>query len=857
VSVQVKRAEKMALSAKDLDPLRIYSNAPKLWDFVLLTLLLFYTIKKSFITVRAMRQHGAGKEVMGAIFGGGGGTEHKQTDNTISFILALMMSIGLMRYSKFSLEFAFTSGILPFFAAFILGMGAYSYFLGVMGPDKRLVAGAIGGFVGLLAFSALWVASGGQHEWVYVLLWFLALLIFLSFLKGHEEKAIDTSRTVASAAGSVNDTIKGAADLERRAVDVGKRTDEIEEKSGIFLEILKELRTYNARASNVLRAAAAAAAIVAGATQAGAASPAANRPAIVQQLIREGVPRAEAESAADQITFVESDAPVAPPGLKSGPAPEGVVSEAEVTFAAVPPVEVAGSIEGILKEVNDELDRRRPQFGAISIKPAKKLAEAVVRNYVEFGYWNARALTETLTKQGSKGDAASFVQFLGKKANEVFKIVHGQVVPKGAGPVKVVPKFAPQPDQVRPPQKNEELVKQSVKINVQKLELAQSQLLQQIQSFIKISELLNEIPNYVPQLKKSGDKAQSELSKLHEESKKLAKKAESPDYNTMLDYAKSLESACSTLAATLAGANNTFNDGLKPLSSFLITDERALKNLVNELNGVLPEFKSAIEDMKARSDELKDKGATQDIMAPYSAAFDKVDNLIVRVINSVEQHAKDIPETLKTSLEGFIPILQSYQNSLKYVVPQVQALKSRWAMINEELAKIEKEKKSTETAVFTANLETAQIKKDSQTLDSIVTGLVRPVGESWSKDLDMFKDNAALALQILERLERERMKIVGLPAHTKSTTVLGNLLGTLRGTNLRNDLVEFVNSCDAASKADDAEAGKIIKAAIVKFQTRETQGETYEDFIGGLTRAILISASNVSKEIASPPPPAA
>ncbi len=845
----------MALSAKDLDPIRIYSNAPKLWDFVLLTLLLFYTLKKSFITVRAMRQHGAGKEVMGAIFGGAGGTEHKQTDNTLSFILALMMSIGLMRYTKVSLEFAVTSGILPFFVAFMAGMGVYAYFLGVMGPEKRMMAGAIGAFVGLLVFIGLQVATKGSQDWVYVLVWFLALLIFLSFLRGVEEKALDASRAVASAAGSVNDTIRGSADLERRVAEVGRRAGEIENSDNTFLEILKDLRASIAKGFKDLQAAAAAAAIVAGATQAGAASTETNRPAIVQQLTREGVPRAEAESAADQITFVESDVPVAPPGLKSGPAPEGVVPEAEVTFEAVPPAEVAGSIADILKEVNDEVDKRKQLM--LIAKSVKKTSEAVIRNYVEYGFWNSRVLMDLLTKRVTKADAVSFVQFVGNKTNEAYKIVHGQVVPKGAGAAKVVPKIAPPAGNARPPEKNEALVKQAVKNNVQKLELAQSQLLQQIQSFIKISELLNEIPNYVPQLKKSGDKAQSELSKLLEESKKLAKKAESPDYTTMLDYAKSLESTCSTLADTLAGANNIFNDGLKPLSSFLITDERALKNLVDELNSVLPEFKSAIEDMKARSDELKNKGATQDVMAPYSDAFDKVDNLIVRVINSVEQHAKDIPETLKTSLEGFIPILQSYQKSLKHIVPQVQALKSRWAMINDELAKIEKEKKSTETAVFTANLETEQIKKDIQTLDSLVTGLVRPVGESWSKDLDMFKDNAALALQILERLDKERMKIVGLPAHTASTNVLENLLGTLRGTNLRNDLVEFVNSCDAASKADGAMAEKIIKDAIAKFQTREVQGETYEDFIGGLTRAILTSASNVSKEIARPPPPAA
>ncbi len=853
----------MALSAKDLDPVRIYSNAPKLWDFIMLTLLLFYVIKKSFITVRAMRQHGVGRQVVGTLLGGSGDTEHKQTDNTISFILALMMSISLMRYTKFSLELTVTSGILPFFACFMLGMGIYSFLLAVLGPERKLTAGAIGGFVGLLAFLGLQIAAGGNQDWVYVLVWFLLLLIFLSFIRGYEEKVLGPSQTIPAAVGSVNDTIRGASNLENRVAEVGKRTDEIDKSGNTFLDILNDLKASIAQLHKSFQAAAAAVAIVAGATQVAAASPETNRPAIVQQLVKEGVSRAEAEAAADQITFVEEApaVPSPPPGLKPGPAPEGVVSEAQVTFEAVPPAGIAGSMAGILKEVNDEVDRRKDFL--LMAKSVKKTSEAVIRNYIEYGYWNSRTLMETLTKRVTRKNAASFVDFVGKKANEAFKIVHGQVVPKGAAPARVVPKVAPPAGKARPPEKNEELVKQGVKINVQKLELAQSQLLQQIQSFIKISELLKEIPNYVPQLKKSGDKAQAELSKIFEESKKLAKKAESPDYNSMLEYAKSLESVCSTLSATLTGANNTFNDGLKPLSSFLITDERALQNLTGELNSILPEFKSAIEDMKARSDELKDKGATQDVMAPYSAAFDKVDNLITRVITSFEQHAKDIPETLKTGLEGFIPILQSYQNSLKYIVPQVQALKSRWAMINDEMAKIDSEKKKKVEAETKerghALIDKYKVKTDARTLNSIITGLlIAPISGKIQGSRDSafipiskgdvieMQTQARNAIDLFGEFDAVRQKVVDMATGNKELNDFLGLLERLRSFPLRNDLVDFVNNRSFNGMADnpkgDSRLGRAIVTVIFK-----VSGRTDIDALGNILNELAPAVDKLPK----------
>ncbi len=850
----------MALSAKDLDPVRVYSYAPKLWDFVLLLLLLFYTIKKSFITVRAIREHGVGREVTSAIFGAGGGEKQtKQTDNVLAFILAMIMSIGLMRYGNISLEFAFTSGILPFIAAFMLGMGSYSYLSTVPWfREKKTVAAGIGALVALGIFLAFRVAAKGDYQWVYVLVWFLAVLIFVNIVKGSEERAADPSSIVAGVARNVNDAIRGTTGVEGSIAALGKRADELEKSDNAFLEILKDLRASIASGFKDLQAAAAAAALVAGATQMAAASPEATKPAIVRKLVSEGTPRAVADAAADQITIVSEAVPVPPSGLKPGPAPEGVVAEAEVTFEGVSPADVAGSLAPVFKNINEEIEKNRREFGPTS--PIKKAAEIFVRNYVEFGIWNSKELYSALTKVGPKPLATSFINdVITKQANIAYDIVHGKAVPKGSVPAKAVPKVAPPAGKAKPPVKDEEQAKRVIKLNLEKLELAQSKLLQQIQSFIKISELLKEIPNYLPQLKKAGDKAQADLSALHEESKKLVKKAESPDFSSMFEYAQSLEGACSTLAATLAGANNTFNDGLKPLSSFLITDERALQNLSGELNTVLLEFKPAIEDMKALSDRIKREGVIEEILVEYGQAFDKVDNLITRIINSIEQHAKDIPETLRTSLEGFIPIIQSYQKSLKYIVPQVQAFKSRWAMINDGIAKIEKENKAVEKAEFTAVLEPDNIKKDSATLSALMTGLIRPGGGPVfaQRDIDFFKNNAVLALQILERLDKERMKIVGLPANTKSTGALGTLLATLKGLRLRNDLADFVSHCEDAIKDKDEKSGAAdFNEALKLFQMSDVKGEDYADYVGGLARAIDTAADNVSKEMARPLPAA-
>ncbi len=195
---------------KYLDPIRVYDYSPKLWDFVLLTLILFYVIKRAFLTAHAMRAKTLGTT---------GTEDHKKTDNVLSFLIALVMAIGLMRFGKVSMQFAFTSGILPGFAAAILGFGAYNTLLGMMGKERWPIAMGIAAVIGIGVFAALRSAAGGDYEWMYILFWFVGIMIFVSLAKGSSAgtaqaegtgNVAQSARSAGAAADRLSNSVTGA-----------------------------------------------------------------------------------------------------------------------------------------------------------------------------------------------------------------------------------------------------------------------------------------------------------------------------------------------------------------------------------------------------------------------------------------------------------------------------------------------------------------------------------------------------------------------------------------------------------------------------------------------------------------------
>lgn len=231
---------------KYLDPISIYDSAPRLWDFVLLTVLLFYVIKKSFITARALREHamgGAGKGLMGAVASAFGGEKKaREADNMLSFILALIMALGLMKYGNASLKFVFTIGILPGFAAFMLGMGIYGLMAGILGPERKGIAFGIAAFAGIGIFMAMRTAA--DFELMYILFWFLAIVVLVSIMKGAEGKAEDPNKALAGEIESLSRGTSGAGSAaDRLSTSVGTAITDVGDAAQAEGKALQNART--------------------------------------------------------------------------------------------------------------------------------------------------------------------------------------------------------------------------------------------------------------------------------------------------------------------------------------------------------------------------------------------------------------------------------------------------------------------------------------------------------------------------------------------------------------------------------------------------------------------------------------
>ena len=196
---------------RNLNPSEVYLMMPNFFDFILLALILYYVIQRSFEMVGHIRRH---EGILPALMGTG--DAHKKRDRILAGLLALTMALGVVTYTKISLEFLFSTGIFPGIAALACGFWSFG-FISKKFKNARLLAVALAIFVAGGVYSAFLYGFSGiaGSEWMFPLVWIVAILAFAgSFAKGAEVPA--PSDATRPAEGDTSDILRANEELKRR-----------------------------------------------------------------------------------------------------------------------------------------------------------------------------------------------------------------------------------------------------------------------------------------------------------------------------------------------------------------------------------------------------------------------------------------------------------------------------------------------------------------------------------------------------------------------------------------------------------------------------------------------------------------